>query len=399
MRQASREWGESAVIAGRLRERRVEIEQAALARVYAVSEPPSTGGPEYAEGLRAALSAAFDYSVEGITRGEQSAQPIPDALLVQARLAARSGVSLDTVLRRYFVGYTLLEDFLVQEAEPEIGPAALKCLLRAQAAAFDRMLAAVSKAYTMEVERRPKSTERRKADLVERLLAAEPIDASGLGYELEGHHLGIVASGPDARETIQALVKDLDCQVFALSHEEGTLWAWLGARRKIDPRELKFSREVPDGLFVAIGEPGAGLPGWRLTHRQARAALSVALRKGESWVRYRDVALAASMLRDDLLVTSLRALYLTPLEADLADSEMLVATLRAYFAHDLNVSSSAVALGVSRRTVARRLQKAEELLEKPLRGLDMNFEAALRLHELDATSAHRDESHTGTPGR
>jgi hypothetical protein len=44
----------------------------------------------------------------------RKSQPI---LLVQARLAARSDVSLDIVLRRYFAGYSLLGDFLVGEAD------------------------------------------------------------------------------------------------------------------------------------------------------------------------------------------------------------------------------------------------------------------------------------------
>src|SRR5215475_2827436 len=101
MRQASRERG-GAEVAERLRAKRQEIEQATLTRVYAVSEPPPRSGPEYIEGLRQAVSAAVDYGLEGIERGEQSAPPIPDVLLAQARLAARSQVSLDTVLRRYF---------------------------------------------------------------------------------------------------------------------------------------------------------------------------------------------------------------------------------------------------------------------------------------------------------
>ena len=49
--------------------------------------------------------------------GECHAPDVPPALLAQARLDVRDGVSLDTVLRRYFAGNALFEDFLVEEAE------------------------------------------------------------------------------------------------------------------------------------------------------------------------------------------------------------------------------------------------------------------------------------------
>src|SRR5665213_761206 len=64
-----------------------------------------------------------------------------------------------------------------------------------------------------------------------------------------------------------------------------------------------------DAAF-AVGEPGAGVDGWRLTHRQAQAALLVALRRpgGPRLTRYVDVALLASALRDDVLTSSLRDL-------------------------------------------------------------------------------------------
>jgi hypothetical protein len=131
------------VLAERLRERRAEIEDAALNRIYAVSGPPPGGGPEYAEGLRAAVSAAVDCGLDGVERGERGAPPVPKVLLAQARLAARSGVGLDTVLRRYLAGHALLDDFLIEEAErlETLAPVELKSLLRSQAALLDRLLA------------------------------------------------------------------------------------------------------------------------------------------------------------------------------------------------------------------------------------------------------------------
>jgi hypothetical protein len=375
-----------AVIAARLRERRTEIEQALLTRVYAVSDPPPAGGPEYAEGLRAAVAAGIEYGLAGIERGDADVPPVPEVLLAQARLAARSGVSLDTVLRRYFAGHTLLEDFMVEEVEQEelLDPAELKRLLRSQAAIVDRLLAAVSETYTEEAERRPQSTERRRAERVERLLDGEPLDSADLGYDLGAWHVALVASGRDASEALTSLARSLDARPLTVRREEGILWAWLGRKSRLDPGEIEglASRELPDGLRLAIGEAGKGISGWRLTHRQARAALSVALRGGEQVVRYRGVALLASALQDELLRASLCDLYIAPLEAERDGGATFRETLRAYFAADCNVTSAAEIVGVTRKTVAARLQMIEQRLGRPIVTCAAEMETALRLREL-----------------
>jgi PucR C-terminal helix-turn-helix domain/GGDEF-like domain len=385
VKQASREQRSGAQLAERLRERRTEIEGAARTRIFAVSVLPRAGGPEYAEGLRGAVSAGIDYGLAGIERGEERAPPIPEALLSQARLAARSGVSLDTVLRRYFAGHTLLGDFLMQEAEREglQGPA-LKRLLRSQAAIVDRLLAAVSKAYTEEAERRPQSAERRRAERIERLLDGELLDTSELAYDFEAHHLGLLASGSGAAEMLAGLAGSLGARLLTVSKEESTVWAWLGSRRRLDPEQIEglLSRELPTGLSLTIGEPGEGIAGWRLTHRQARAALSVVSRDGGGLARYADVALPASMLGDDLLVASLRALYLAPLASE-RDDKTLHETLRAYFAAECNVSSAAAILEVDRRTVTNRIRAVEECVGRSLDDCAMDIQMALRLDELD----------------
>src|SRR4249919_3676648 len=133
-------------LGARLRERRNEIEQAILIRVHAVSEPVEISDPEYAHGLRVAVSTSLDYGLDAIERSEERPLPMPAVLLAQARLAARGGVSLDTVLRRYLVGYTLLSDFVIQEAEKagRFNGDSLQRMLRLQAAVFDRVVAAVS---------------------------------------------------------------------------------------------------------------------------------------------------------------------------------------------------------------------------------------------------------------
>ncbi len=375
----------------RLRARRGEIEQAILTRVHAISDPTEVSDPAYAEGLRAAVSAALDFGLDGIERGEGRPPAVPIALLAQARVAARNAVSLDTVLRRYFAGYMLLGDFLIEEASPLRG-AELQRLLRAQATLLDRLLTAVAEEHARESVNRPDSAERRRAEQVERLLSGELMDAAELSYELEGSHLGVVANGPGATEALRRLAPSLDRRLLLVRRERGTVWAWFGGRRGLDPHELgtQLCSSWPAEVALALGEPGEGLDGWRLSHRQASAALSVALRSEKSIVRYAEVAMLAGALQDELLATSLRQIYLAPLRRERDGGETAKGTLRAYFAAQRNVSSAAGALGVSRRTVTSRLRAIEELLGRSLDRAGTELETALRLDALGGhPSAHR----------
>jgi DNA-binding PucR family transcriptional regulator len=343
------------------------------------------------EGLRVAATAAIDYGLATVTGLETSPSPIPLVLLVQARSAARHGVSLDTVLRRYFAGYALLGNFVLEEAEDGelLHGTPLKRLLEAQAAAFDRLLAAVSDEYTRERAGRPCSAEERRTELIERLLAGERLDPTELVYDLEAVHLGLLAKGSGAAGAIRELARALDCRLLIASRkEEGTVWAWLGGRRAVDPDTLQrqTAKTLPSQVSLALGEPGKGSRGWRLTHQQARAALPIAVRSPEPVVRYADVALLASVLQNDLLATSLREIYLAPLERERNRGTVLRETLRAYFASDRNVTSAAAQLGINRNTVASRLHEIEVSTGRSLSSCAAEFEVALHLDRIKPTA-------------
>jgi hypothetical protein len=368
--------------------RRAEIEQAVLSRVYAVADPSDSQDPEYIEGVRTASSAALDYALAVIELGEERSPPLPHVLLAQARLAARNGVGLDTVMRRYSAGYVLLSDFLVEEAERSgMRGSDLQRLLRSQGS-LDRLLAAIGEEYAREEGERPGSRDDRRAERIERLLAGELLDTSGLGYDFEGSHLGLIAKGSGAEKALRDLAADLDRRLLAVRREEDTVWAWLGSRRAIEMEELQrhLSATWPVQVALAIGEPGEGLSAWHLTHHQARAALPIALYSPQAFTRYADVALLAAILEDDLLATSLRRLYLEPLEVDRDGGATLRETLCAYFAAGCNVSSAAAMLGIKRHTVTNRLRAIEEMLGRPLGTCATEIEAALRFEQLTLTA-------------
>jgi hypothetical protein len=376
-----------AMLAARLRARLPEIEASLATLVEGVSGPGDAEDPvylEYLDSLHGTRTAVLEYGVDVIELGERRAPDVPPAVLASARLAARAGVALDTVLRRYSAGHAFSSDILVEEAaRAEISHSTLRRLLHRQATISHRLIEAVSEEHTREAESRPTTSAEWRHEYIEELLAGrQPNDEVDLGYDLDGHHIGLMASGREAREVVRELAKRLGHRLLADRCGEEPLWAcWLGGGQPLGAEKaLRALGDVPSGpAVVTLGEPGEGISGWRLSHRQAKAALPIAERRGQSALRYADVAVVASILRDELGTTSLRQLYLEPLARTRDGGKVQRETLRAYFAADRNVSSTAAALGVSRRTVTNRLRAIEELFGRPLNEFATDLETTLRL--------------------
>jgi hypothetical protein len=364
---------------------RAEIEDAITVRAFAVASPTGAESPGYVEGLRAAIVAAVEYALTTIRLGLDHAGPTPAAVLAQARNAARANVGLDVVLRRYAAGYSALADCLVRETRhhDRVSDRQHYQLQRDLTALFDRLVEAVSAEYRDEVERlRPHD---REAELIARLLEGELVDASGVPYDFEGHHLGVIAQGDDGEEQLRRLASKLDRRLLLVRRGERPAAGWLGGRQEFEPDhldQLERMPRTPEGALV-IGEPAKGLSGWRLTHRQSRAALGLALRGRRPFTRYGDVALLVAVSRDEDLNAFLCTSYLAPLATERDGGQALRETLRAYLAAGRNVSSAAAAIGIARQTVASRLQAVERKIDRPLDSCGCELELALRLADLD----------------
>jgi hypothetical protein len=252
---------------------------------------------------------------------------------------------------------------------------------------LDHILAAVSEEYLREQRQEGvRTSERQRIDLFRRLLDGELVDTSSLGYDFGGMHVGVVGKGRIATESLHTLAGSLERRLLFVRPDEDTVWAWFGGRYEIDSDDLDAilaSTSTPAAV-LGFGEGGHGLAGWRLTHRQAAAASAIAHPHHGPVVRYADVALLATVAQDDILVTSLRQLYLEPLERDNSEGEQAKETLLAYFDADRNITSAAAALGASRNTVASRLRVIEKRIGRRLHACAAELEAALRLDMLCA---------------
>jgi hypothetical protein len=383
------------IIRDRLEVRREEIEEAALTRSRLISAGSDGDDPQYVEGLRAAVTAAVGFALTVVARGEEDTPPIPTPSLEQARLAARRGISSDTVTRRYFAGYALFVDSLFQEADSAgFHRSLIQAIIREQARIFDCLLAAVTEEHGREAQTRCRTSERHRVERLERLLEGEQVDVRDLGYDFEGHHLGLIVNGPNALEVVCEIAGPLGRRLLTAPQDGSEVWAWLGGGHEFQLQLIEdVTRVCSPDVTIALGEPTEGLLGWRLTHRQARAALPIALQAEGSVVRYADVALVASLRQDDLLASSLHTLYLAPLARGRDGGATLRRTLRTYLASERNVSSAAAALGISRRTVANRLREVETRIGRPLGSMLTEMDAALRLEigEARTVSAAREK--------
>jgi PucR C-terminal helix-turn-helix domain len=371
-------------LAARLRERSAEIEDAICARVRALAEPEGNEDPDYVAGLRVTIGEVLEYGLVNLEKGEEWAEPIPSAAKTQARLAARNGVRLDTVLRRYAAGDRLLGDFIMDEAD-RFPSAVLRKALRMQGPQVDRLMAAVAAEYMDELGRMQRSPAQRLAERVQRMVAGEsPAEVGDVGYVFEAWHLGMIVKGAEAEPGARALAAALHCQALTVPRGNGTAWAWLGARHPLSIEDIErlLAAGVAEDTWIAVGEPRRGVEGWRLTHREAQASLEVMLRKPQRLTRARDVILLAGVLRDAGLAKSLHETYLAPLEEH-GDSAVLRSTLRAYFAAGQNAATAAAALAVDRHTVQRRLRKVEDALDRLLPDCHAELVVALDLEELE----------------
>jgi hypothetical protein len=159
----------SAVIT-RVYSRRGELERTIRVRVREIgSERSHLEDPEYVFGLRVAIASIVEYALVGIEPGDEWTASIPPAAIAQAQRAARIGIGLDTVLRRYIAGHALVWDFVMEEAIRADLPDQRDSLRRVQmrlASLLDRLVVAVTDRYSREVERTGRSPERRRTELV-----------------------------------------------------------------------------------------------------------------------------------------------------------------------------------------------------------------------------------------
>jgi hypothetical protein len=375
----------------RLLAREGELGAAILSRVRQVAaDSDRDGDPERVEAMRQTIAAAVHVDLLRIER-DDPALAAPAGAWENVRLAAHNGMSLSATLQSYVTGHLVSWEFVVDEAAKlELAEAERVALLRRvsllESAYFNDLVGRVSDAYMRELERVTHGREQRRAQLVREVLDGGEVTVAELGYELAGAHVGLVVSAERPEEVVRGVAASVDRRSLVVSRSERTVWAWLGGQRPLDPAcvldAVKGSGSESEDVRVAVGEPGSGVEGFRVTHHQARAAYLVAHCRPTGVTRYADVSLVAFGLQDDVLGPAFVDLWLGALGDDSSRAAILRETLRAYFQADHNAASAACVLGVTDRTVAYRLRAVEERLGHSITSRRAELEIALCLAEL-----------------
>jgi hypothetical protein len=356
-------------LAARLREMRPALDEAIHAHVRDAVPDHGTECVEYDRGRFAAVIEAIDYALAGLAQGESFSDPAPSALITQARLAARYGVPLDTVLSRYHAGQAKLESVITKQIEQSspVDQSAAMRLLAALHGQLNRLSTRIAVEHARETELTTRSPEQQFSERLQGLLSGSSFDTAGLDYAFDSAwHVCVIAIGPQSDRVLARLATILGRQLLSLHRGTELTWAWLGGSRLFTIEEVQTAAMRIPGTTVrlALGEPRQGFDGWRVTHRQAQAALRVALSDPNPapLTRFADIALIEPLLRDRALGLSYVDIYLSPLNEAKDHGQAARATLRAYLGAGQQIEAAAFKLEVHRHTVSARIEAIEERL-------------------------------------
>jgi DNA-binding PucR family transcriptional regulator len=254
-------------------------------------------------------------------------------------------------------------------------------------------------AYEREKENWLRNLSVARAARVRALVRNEPVDVVSseaiLGYRLRQHHLGVVTwmTGAPADGDSIGRLEHATAEMAAGVHCEGrpmfipqdefSAWAWLplGVRRDIAVPAPSM-KNVPgsDRIRFALGEPAAGVAGFRRTHQQALNAQAIALAAGPSGQPVTGFGEVAPLALMSGSIELLQAWVIETLGALAADDEhnaRLRDTLRVFLQENGSYKNTAERLLLHKNTVQYRVRKAEEGLRRPVSQDRLHIELAL----------------------
>ncbi|HEU0190248.1 MAG TPA: PucR family transcriptional regulator [Mycobacterium sp.] len=226
--------------------------------------------------------------------------------------------------------------------------------------------------------------------LVTLILDGAPIASqtaeSQLGYRLDQSHTAAVIWGSETATT----PSDLDRAAEALTRTAGerrslavpdgapTRWVWLPGAAIPDLAGVTTAvRDLP-GVRVAVGSTGAGVEGFRASHREAITTQRTLVRLGSTRqvADFADIQLVALITADPDWANQFISRTLGDFES--ADAE-LQRTVLTFVREQCNASHAAGSLFTHRNTLLNRLARADKLLPRPLEENSVHVAVALEV--------------------
>jgi DNA-binding PucR family transcriptional regulator len=314
---------------------------------------------------------------------------VPPEALSLAGVLVRRGVEPGDLVHAYLVGQNEFWRAWMEELTEQLssGPRLIVALERSSARLFTRadlLVAQLMRHIDRERERWMGGALARRTELVRSLLEGEETDVDeasrALGYDIDRWVLAAVmwdAGGDDAgdrHDGLEAVAAGAAraagvARAFTLAPGDAVLWAWVATPQPPDLDAIAdtLRETLAEGQGVALGTPAYGLVGFRRGHEEALLARRVADLGGWTGVlRYDEVELVSLASVDlDRLGRFVRR-TLGPLTADDEPTARLRETLLAWLAEGGNARRAAERLHAHKNTVLYRLQRAQQLLGRPL---------------------------------
>jgi DNA-binding PucR family transcriptional regulator len=235
------------------------------------------------------------------------------------------------------------------------------------------------------------ATHELKLQTATRILDGTPMDeelaAYRLKYPLTGEHIAsIVWTDPTApdqpalrqvAEQFAACAAEHQAKALVVPATSSSMWVWIN-----NPSGDAKERLVPilagsPQVRLALGSVAPGIDGFRRSHYEAVEAQRLMVRVGSvQMASFDDVSLAALGAHNEQAAREFVARVLGDLGS--ADRE-LRDTVRVYIRHMYNASKTADEVYAHRNTVFHRIQRAEELLPRPLAISGVEVGVALEL--------------------
>lgn len=357
----------------------VELDEVTLA--FAPAEISSD--PVLAAELRRNNRANLLHWAEANVRrpGSEVAANVGAESITIARDIVRRGLD-DTALEPYRVGQNLawrrwMEIVFNLTSDPEELRQVLDITSRSIFSFVDATMSAIIEQIRRERDELTRGTHAARLEVVSLILDGAPISreraVTMLGYELDQAHTAAIIWS-DELQPEQGL---LDRAAAALARTAGarrpltvvaataSLWAWVPGPGSPDVAELERALGEFPGVRMAIGPQADGIPGFRRSHLDALATQRLLVRVSSSAriARYDAVELVALVTSDVERSDAFVRRTLGELEHAGTD---LKETLRSYLQTGSNATETARLLYTHRNTVLGRLQRAQQLLPRPL---------------------------------
>jgi len=375
--------------------------------------PELAADAPFEELLAASVTANVATILDVFEAGADNAQlEAPAAAVEYARRLAQRGVAISALLRAYRLGQAVFQQRMIrgvaeQSTATDVVVQAAMELATTTFNYIDRISEQVVVAYQTERDRWLRNRGAVRSARVMSLLAEGEVNIGeaekSLAYPLRQTHRGVVVWVEASSEALDRLsrlervvgrlAEHFGCEraPLVIAPDDSTVWAWLPVPSMRSQQSQPQSGQVTpftadDTAWVAVGDPGAGVEGFRLTHRQARQAQIVSMAADpQHRTRVTESAragLVALMCAD---LDAVRAWVQNTLGALALDDDAnarLRETVRAFLSAGGSYTAAAQELTLHKNTVQYRIRKAEETRGRPLADGRLDVEVALLAEHL-----------------